>query len=64
MEQKIEGTVDNFLDRMASELYLGSVWFGLLLILVGAVLLQICLLCLYGNRISRYCKWTDADVIH
>ena len=39
MEQKIEGTVDNFLDRMASELYLGSVWFGLLLILVGAVLL-------------------------
>lgn len=39
MEQKIEGTVDNFLDRMASELYLGSVWFGLLLIIVGAVLL-------------------------
>ena len=39
MEQKIEGTVDNFLDSMASELYLGSIWFGLLLILVGAVLL-------------------------
>ena len=39
MEQKIEETVDNFLDRMASELYWGSVWFGLLLILVGAVLL-------------------------
>ena len=71
MEQKIEGTVDNFLDRMASELYLGSVWFGLLLILVGAVLLFkkrnsnnnkfVCYAC---NRISRYCKWTDADVIH
>ena len=29
MEQKIEGTVDNFLDSMASELYLGSIWFGL-----------------------------------
>lgn len=39
MEQKIEGTVDKWLERMASGLYLYSIFCGILLIIFGVIIL-------------------------
>lgn len=37
MEQKIERTIDNALESMAAQIYLGSIVLGIFLILLGIV---------------------------
>ena len=39
MEQKIERTVDNWLEKIASGLYLYSIFCGILLIIFGVIIL-------------------------
>ena len=75
MEQKVEGAVDKWLGSISSGLYLYSIAFGIVLVILGVFLLfkkkgserkQDRFLWLFGlpcARINCHCKRIYADVI-